>query len=76
MIETERNLRLRYWNEFRFRFIPARCFSADAKTENHGLIGEGDRRAPFNSEGTEVRDRCDSAALHLWGNATSAPERN
>src|SRR4029077_18129898 len=76
MIETERNLRLRYWNKFRFRFIPARCVFAGAKTKNHGLIGEGARRAPSNPEGTEVRDRCDSAALHLLGNATSAPERN
>src|SRR5205085_11700642 len=54
MIEAERDLRLRYRNEIRFRFLPAWCFFAGTETENHGLIGQGNRRAPFHPESAEV----------------------
>src|SRR5437870_2272912 len=73
MIEAQGDLRFGHRNKLRFRFIPARRLFAGAKTQNHGLIGEGDWRAPFHPKGAEIRDCCDSATLHFWGNATSAP---
>src|ERR1700731_1153630 len=61
MIETQRDLRFRFWNEFVFRFIPHRRFLSNAKTENHCLIGQGNWRAPIKTERAEVRDGRDSA---------------
>src|ERR1017187_6634679 len=72
VIEAQRQLRCRHWNEFFLRFIPARNFLADTEPEQHGLIGQWNRRPPFNSERSEIRDCRDAAGLHVRRNTAFA----
>lgn len=63
MVKAQCDLRFGFGDEFVFRFVPRRDLFADAEAQQQRLIGQGNRRAPFNSEDAEVvrrrsRPRC------------------
>src|SRR5436305_12413118 len=68
VIEAERNLGFSLRNEFLLRFVPGRDFFPGAETEEQCLIGQGNRRAPFDTKRSEIRNCGDAAGLHVRRN--------
>src|SRR5437870_6397243 len=54
MIEAERDLCFGLGDKFLFRFVPDWNLSPGAETEEQSLIGQGNRRAPFDPERSEI----------------------
>src|SRR5438874_2821974 len=54
MIEAQCDLRFGLGNKLFLRFIPRRRFLSRAETEEQGLIGQGNRRAPFDPKRSEI----------------------
>src|SRR6266498_1365270 len=54
MIEAQRDLRFSFGNEFLFRLVPRRGFFPGTESKEQSLIGQGNRRAPFNPERSEI----------------------
>src|SRR5437763_7975670 len=54
VIEAERDLCFDLGDKFFFRFVPRRNLFPGAKTEEQSLIGQGNRRAPFDTERSEI----------------------
>src|ERR1700680_1275485 len=54
MIETQCDLRLGLRNEFVFFFAPRRNFFPNAETEQKRLVRQRNRRAPFDTESSEI----------------------
>src|SRR5204863_2585739 len=70
MIEAQCDLRFGFWNKFFFGFVPRGDFFSGSESEQQSLIGQRNWRAPFHSEGPEIRDSGDAAGLHVWRNST------
>src|SRR6266487_2791159 len=68
MVEAQCDLRLSLWNKLLFIFIPRRNFFPSAEAEQECLIGQRNRRAPFHSERSEIRNGGDTAGLHVGRN--------
>src|SRR5437762_2359381 len=68
MIEAQCNLRFSLWSKFLFRFIPRGNFFPSAEAKEQCLIWQRDRRAPFHSERSEIRNGCYAASLHVRRN--------
>src|SRR5690349_9366208 len=69
MIEAQGDFRLRFRDELMVRFVPRWNFFSRAEAKQQRLIGQRNRRAPFYSECSEIRNRSDAAGLHIGGNA-------
>src|SRR4029453_15573067 len=68
MIETKGDLCLGFGNKFLLCFIPRGNFLSCAETEQKRLIRQWNRRSPFHSEGSEIRNGRNAAGLHVGRN--------
>ena len=53
MIEAQGHLRFGDRYKLVLRFVPERNFLSGPQTEQHGLIGQGNGRAPLDAERSE-----------------------